>query len=155
MEAHTVWPVVSRFLTEHSVLEVPPRWSVCHSLAPVKTEWCSSVEEHVCPILHSRHCDVLTLWLLWILCHVSKLCVHACVFCFVLFFILFFISRVDLKEWNCYVILCDSNLFPFLWYWGLNSGFHTARQALYHLNHSTSPVFVLGIFKIGSLKLFA
>jgi hypothetical protein len=30
-----------------------------------------------------------------------------------------------------------------------------ARQALYYLNHSTSPLFVLGIFEIGSLKLFA
>jgi hypothetical protein len=28
------------------------------------------------------------------------------------------------------------------------------QQALYHLSHSTSPVSLLGIFKIGSLELF-
>jgi hypothetical protein len=31
------------------------------------------------------------------------------------------------------------------WYWDLN--FMFARQAFYHLSHSTSPVFVLGIFE--------
>jgi hypothetical protein len=30
-----------------------------------------------------------------------------------------------------------------------------ARQALYYLSHSSSPVFVLGFFEIGSHKLFA
>jgi hypothetical protein len=34
-------------------------------------------------------------------------------------------------------------------------GFMRAKQVLYHFNHSTSPIFVLGIFEIGSLKLFA
>jgi hypothetical protein len=34
-------------------------------------------------------------------------------------------------------------------------GLTLARQALYHLSHSTSPVFVLGIFKTGFLKLSA
>jgi hypothetical protein len=30
-----------------------------------------------------------------------------------------------------------------------------SRQAVYNLSHSTSPVFVLGIFELGSHKLFA
>jgi hypothetical protein len=29
------------------------------------------------------------------------------------------------------------------------------RQALYHLSHSTTPIFVLDIFKIVSCELFA
>jgi hypothetical protein len=33
-------------------------------------------------------------------------------------------------------------------------GFRLARQALYHLSHSASPFFVLGIFEIGSCELF-
>jgi hypothetical protein len=28
----------------------------------------------------------------------------------------------------------------FLWYWGLNSGFTLATQALYYLNHGPSPL---------------
>jgi hypothetical protein len=36
-----------------------------------------------------------------------------------------------------------------------HEGLTLARQALYHLSHSTSSVFVLGIFEIGSPKLFA
>jgi hypothetical protein len=33
--------------------------------------------------------------------------------------------------------------------------FGVTRQARYHLNHSVSPVFVLGVFKIESCELFA
>jgi hypothetical protein len=32
---------------------------------------------------------------------------------------------------------------------------HFVRQALYHLSHSISPVFLLGIFEIGSYELSA
>jgi hypothetical protein len=42
---------------------------------------------------------------------------------------------------------------PSLWYWDLNSGPHAARQALLLLEPLYQPM--LGIFKIGSLKLFA
>jgi hypothetical protein len=28
---------------------------------------------------------------------------------------------------------------PQYWYWSLNSGFVVARQALYHLSHTSSP----------------
>jgi hypothetical protein len=45
----------------------------------------------------------------------------------------------------------------FFQYWGMNSGFMPAKQVLYHLSHSTSPVnvYVLDIFEIWSCKLFA
>jgi hypothetical protein len=41
--------------------------------------------------------------------------------------------------------------FFFLFWWH----FTFARQALYHFSHFTSPVLVLGIFKIRSHELFA
>jgi hypothetical protein len=37
----------------------------------------------------------------------------------------------------------------------LTQGLTLARQLLFHLSHSISPFFVMGIFKIGSHKLFA
>jgi hypothetical protein len=44
--------------------------------------------------------------------------------------------------------------FFFFLYLALNSGPTHARQAFYHLSHSTSPLLVMVIFKIGSHKLF-
>jgi hypothetical protein len=35
--------------------------------------------------------------------------------------------------------ICVIYLLIFLWSWGLNSGSHVAREAVYHLGHSTSP----------------
>jgi hypothetical protein len=41
-------------------------------------------------------------------------------------------------------------------YWVWTLGLMLARQALYHLSHSARPFsFVLGIFEIGSCRLFA
>jgi hypothetical protein len=39
--------------------------------------------------------------------------------------------------------------------WDLNSVLPFARQSLYYLSHSTSPFFALGVFEVGSCKLFA
>jgi hypothetical protein len=43
----------------------------------------------------------------------------------------------------------------FSFFFFVNSGLTLARQSLYLLSHSASPFFMLGIFKIGSYKLFA
>jgi hypothetical protein len=51
---------------------------------------------------------------------------------------------------NCTNIWRLKNILYFLWDWGLNSGLHTAKQALYHLNH-TSSLFCSGYFGDGDL----